>query len=339
MTGDSVQDEVVDCRPHHAPVGPRDTHGHGHHKPSHTHPAPHTHSVSGVDVHRPAQRRALVWCLGITLVSTVGEAVGGWLTGSLMLLSDAVHMFSHSVALSVSYVAIVMANRPPTARSHFGLFRAEILASLFNALGLFALTGWIVYESIERLQSPVQVAGPAMVVVAILGLLVNVATAWILGRSGAEDLNTRSALLHMLGDLFSSVVIVVGGVLLIQTGWIWIDPALSLVVAVVILWWAVGLLRSSCSILLERAPEGVEPDDVRAAVYEAPGVRGVHDMHIWEITSGYVCVTAHVVVDDVRVSETARLRESICDLLWKRFQVAHVTLQIEARAMPDPTAP
>jgi cobalt-zinc-cadmium efflux system protein len=288
--------------------------------------------VQGVDAHRPGQRRALVWCLGITLVATVGEAVGGWLTGSLMLLSDAAHMLSHSVALAVSYVAIVMANRPRTPRSHFGLFRAEILASLFNAIGLFALTGWVVYESIERLQSPVAVVGPAMVVVAIIGLLVNVVTAWILGRSGAEDLNTRSALLHMFGDMFSSVIIVAGGVVLILTGWSWIDPVLSLVVALVVLWWAVGLLRSSCSILLERAPEGLEPDDVRGAMGGLVGVRGVHDLHIWEITSGYVCLTAHVVVHDARVSETAVLRKSMCDLLWERFQVAHVTLQVEALA-------
>jgi cobalt-zinc-cadmium efflux system protein len=262
----------------------------------------------------------------------VGEAIGGWVTGSLMLLSDAVHMLSHSVALGVSYVAIWMANRPRTERSHYGLFRAEILASLFNAIGLFALIGWILYESSERLQSPVQVVGPAMVVVAVIGLVVNIVTAWILGRSGAEDLNTRSALLHMLGDMFSSVAIVIGGVVLMQTGWNWIDPVLSLVIALVILWWAVGLLRSACSILLERAPEGVEPDDVVGAMRAESGVRGIHDMHIWEITSGYICLTAHVVVDDIRVSETARLRESICDLLWERFQVAHVTLQIEATA-------
>jgi len=230
----------------------------------------------------------------------------------------------------VSYVAVVIANRRRTARSHYGLFRAEILASLFNAIGLFVLTAWIVYESIERLQSPVHVVGPAMVVVAIIGLLVNVLTAWSLGRSGAEDLNTRSALLHMLGDMFSSAVIVVGGVVLIQTGWNWIDPVLSLAVAAVILWWAVGLLRSSCSILLERAPEGVEPDDVVDAMRVEAGVRGVHDMHIWEITSGYICLTTHIVVDDTHVSETARLLESICDLLWERFQIAHVTLQIEA---------
>lgn len=332
MPGEALRMDTVDCRTHHAPVGARDAHGHRQHAPGHRHPAPHTHSVHGVDGHRPRQRRALVWCLGITLVATVGEAIGGWLTGSLMLLSDAVHMLSHTVALAVSYVAIWMANRPRTPRSHYGLFRAEILASLFNALGLFALTGWIVYESVERLFSPVHVVGPAMVAVAIIGLLVNVATAWILGRSGAEDLNTRSALLHMLGDLFSSVVIVVGGIVLLQTGWDWIDPVLSLVVALVVFWWAVGLLRSSCSILLERAPEGIDPEDVRGAVCAEAGVRGVHDMHIWEITSGYVCVTAHVVVDDIRVSETSVLRESICELLWERFQVAHVTLQIEAAA-------
>jgi cobalt-zinc-cadmium efflux system protein len=230
----------------------------------------------------------------------------------------------------VSYVAIWMASRPRTPRSHYGLFRAEILASLFNALGLFALTGWIVYESIGRLLSPVHVAGPAMVVVAVIGLVVNVVTAWILGRSGAEDLNTRSALFHMLGDLFSSVVIVVGGVVLLRTGWDWIDPALSLVVALVVFWWAVGLLRSSCSILLERAPEGIDPEEVRGAVCAEAGVHDVHDMHIWEITSGYICVTAHVVVDDIRVSEASVLRESICELLWERFQVAHATLQIEA---------
>jgi cobalt-zinc-cadmium efflux system protein len=320
MPSDALQSEIADCMTRHAPVGPRDAHGHGRHTPGHTHPAPHTHSVRGVDGHRPMQRRALVWCLGITSVAMVGEAIGGWVTGSLMLLSDAVHMLSHSVALGVSYVAVVMANRPRTARSHYGLFRAEILASLFNAIGLFVLTGWIVYESIERLQSPVHVVGPAMVVVAIIGLLVNVLTAWILGRSGAEDLNTRSALLHMLGDMFSSVVIVIGGVVLMQTGWNWIDPVLSLLITLVILWWAVGLLRSACSILLERAPEGVEPDDVVGAMREEAEVRG------------YICLTAHVVVDDIRVSETACLRESICDLLWERFQVAHVTLQIEATA-------
>jgi len=266
----------------------------------------------------------------LTVITMVIEAVAGVMTGSLMLLSDSVHMLSHTVSLGVSWVAIWLAARPRTSRSHYGLFRAEILASLFNAIGLFVLTGWIVWEAVERLQAPVAIEGPEMIAVAILGLAVNLLTAWILGRSGAEDLNTKSALMHMLGDLFSSVVIVIGGVVLMQTGWTWIDPVLSLGVALVILFWGYGLLRSSCSILLERSPEGLAPEEVEQLLRSEPGVHDVHDLHIWEITSGYVCLTAHVVVDeDQPVSSTASLREAICESLWNRFQVAHVTLQLE----------
>jgi cobalt-zinc-cadmium efflux system protein len=266
----------------------------------------------------------------LTIVTMVAELVGGAWTGSLMLLSDAVHMLSHAVSLGISYLAIWMATRPRTARSHYGLYRSEILASLLNGLGLLALSGIIVYESIERLQDPVSIRGVEMIAVAAVGLVVNVITAWILARSGAEDLNTRSAFLHMLGDLFSSAAIVVGGIVLIGTGWFWLDPLLSMLIALVILWWAVGLLRSSCSILLERAPEGVEPDEVLAAMHAEPGVKEVHDLHVWEITSGYICLTAHVVVEDRRVSETHDLRDALCHCLWTRFRVAHVTLQLEA---------
>ncbi|HED65358.1 MAG TPA: cation transporter [Planctomycetes bacterium] len=318
------------CCAHHSPVVERDAHGHTCSSAPHSHPAPHTHSVDGVEAHRPRQRRALAISMILTVVTMVIEAVAGVLTGSLMLLSDSVHMLSHTVSLGVSWIAIRIASRPRTSRSHYGLFRAEILASLFNAIGLFVLTGWIVWEAVERLQDPIPIDGPEMIAVAILGLVVNILTAFILGRSGAEDLNTKSALLHMLGDLFSSVVIVIGGVVLMQTGWSWIDPVLSLAVALVILWWGYGLLRSSCSILLERSPEGVAPEEVEELLRAEPGVHDVHDLHIWEITSGYVCLTAHVVVaGDTSVSQTSSLRESICARLWESFRVAHVTLQLE----------
>lgn len=259
------------------------------------------------------------------------EVAGGFLTGSLMLLSDSVHMLSHAVSLGVSYLAIWMASRPRTPRSHYGLFRAEILASLFNGLGLFLLCGWVVYESIQRLNSPVPLQGGEMLAVALIGLVVNLLTAWILARSGAEDLNTRSALLHMLGDLFSSVVIVLGGLLFIGTGWSWLDPALSLFVALLVFIWALGLVRSSSSVLLERAPETVEPSEVVQALRSEPGVHDIHDLHVWEITSGYICLTAHVVVEDAAVSETMALRQALSELLWQRFRVAHATLQLETR--------
>jgi cobalt-zinc-cadmium efflux system protein len=317
-----------DCRNRHAPLGPAE---HAH-EPRHLHPSPHTHSVHGVEGHRPLQRRALFLSLVLTGAAMGLELVGGILTGSLMLLSDAVHMLSHAVALAVSYLAIRMATRPRTPRSHYGLFRAEILASLLNGLGLLALCAWIVAESIARLRAPEPIQGLEMLVVAAIGLVINVATAWILARSGAEDLNTRSALLHMVGDLLSSVVVVLGGLVLIGTGWTWIDPVLSLLVAALMLVWSFGLVRSSCSVLLERAPESVEPHEVLQALKAEPGVRDVHDLHVWEITSGYVCLTAHVVVDDGPVSQAERLQESMRELLWKRFRVAHATLQLEACA-------
>jgi cobalt-zinc-cadmium efflux system protein len=169
-----------------------------------------------------------------------------------------------------------------------------------------------------------------VLVVAAIGLVINVVTAFLLARSGAEDLNTRSALLHMIGDLLSSVVIVIGGLVLMGAGWSWIDPALSLLVALVMLVWSLGLVRSSVSVLLERAPESVEPREVLAALKAEPGVRDVHDLHVWEITSGYVCLTAHVVIDDRPVSEANHLQESLTELLWRRFRVAHATLQLEA---------
>ena len=331
------------CAAHHGPTVERSLHGHDHaggsghghshpREPGHLHPAPHTHSVTGIEGHRPRQRRALLISMALTVVMCAAEFAAGLWTGSLMLLSDAVHMLSHAVSLAVSYLAIWMAARPRSARSNYGLHRAEILGSLVNGLGLFALSGWIVWESIERFQSPTPILGREMIAVAVLGLLVNAGTAWILARSGAEDLNTRSALLHMLGDLLSSVVIVLGGVVLVFTDWTWLDPLLSMLVALVIVVWAFGLVRESTSVLLERAPRGVEPDEVLGALRDQPEVHDVHDLHVWEITSGYVCLTAHVVLQDRPLSQTDEVRRELCALLWERFRVAHVTLQLEAAA-------
>ena len=312
------------CDHAHRPmVGAHDhdhAHSHGHgHSHSHTH-----------DVHRPEQRRALVTCIVLTTAMMVVEIIGGLWTGSLMLLSDAAHMLSHTAALFVSYAALRLAERQYDGRSHFGMYRAEILGALFNGLTVLAFTGWIAYEAVTRFFVPEHVHGGELTLIASLGLVVNLATAIILGRAGAEDLNTRSAFLHMLGDTLSSVAIVIGGIVLWFTGWNWIDPILSLVVACVILVWGVGLLRQSCSILLELAPKGRDPETVRKAVLEAcPDALDLHDVHVWQITSGYVCMTAHVVTDDVPLSQTTALQEQIAQLLEERFHIAHVTLQVE----------
>ena len=321
----------AECRTLHAPVGERSLHSHGPGGAGCDHD-PGVEMPTGAAAPRAKQRKALAWSIALTLVTMLAEIAGGLISGSLMLLSDAAHMASHLVALSVSWFAINMATRPRTERSHYGLYRAEILAAFVNALGLLVLSVWIVVESIERLSTPVEVHGKEMIGVAILGLIVNLITAKLLSNAGAKDLNTKSALLHMLGDLFSSVVIVIGGLVLWQTGWNWIDPILSIAVAMVILWWGIGLMRSSTSILLERAPEGIQPAELQRLLAEQKGVAEVHDLHVWEITSGYICLTAHVVLsNDAPLSEVDTLREQMNELLWSRYRVAHVTLQVEAQ--------
>jgi len=186
--------------------------------------AHHAHAFS---VHRPHQRRALLLCVLLTAAMMLVEFIAGWATGSLMLMSDAIHMLSHATALGISFLAIVLARRTPSEELPFGLCRIEILAALLNGVGLAGFSLWIMYEGALRMLHPVAILGPAMTAVALIGLAVNLATAVILRRSGLEDLNTKSAFLHMLADTFSSVATVVGGLVLSFTDWVLIDPLLS----------------------------------------------------------------------------------------------------------------
>lgn len=315
------------------PVGPDGParHAHGHavdHGHGHAHDHGHFERGHG---HRPRQRRALLLCIVITLVTMVAEVVGGLWTESLMLLSDAVHMLSHALALGVSYVALRLAGRPSGRRAHFGFYRAEILGAFLNGLGVLVFSAWIVIEAIDRFFDPSEVMAAQMTVIATAGLVANLATAVILARAGAHDLNTKSAFLHMLGDTLSSVAILIGGALLWASGWTWIDPALSLLIAAVVAYWGLGLLRDSTGILMEAAPADIDPAEILAAVRsEVPQVLELHDLHVWEITSGYICLTAHLVVRDDLLSETGHIRDAVCSLLKERFHVGHVTLQIES---------
>lgn len=322
-----------DCDQRHAPLA-RGAHGHAH---GHTHGDGHGHEHPHGDGHAHGDssarsRRALGLCIALTLAMMAAEIVGGLWTDSLMLLSDAAHMASHAVALLVSWGAFHISSLPRDSRSHFGLHRAEILAALANGVGLLAFTVWIAWEAVERFTSAAPVAGAQMTAIAAAGLLVNLLTAWILHRAGAEDLNTRSAFLHMLGDTLSSVAIVIGGAVLWATGWAWIDPALSLLVAAVIVWWGYGLLRQALRILLEQSPEHIEPERVRDAILAGvPAVRDVHDLHVWEITSGYVCLMAHLVVDDQPLADAEKLQRDVATLVERQFHIGHATLQLETK--------
>lgn len=289
-----------------------------------------THHAHAFTVHRLHQRRALLFCVLLTAVMMLVEFVAGWVTGSLMLMSDAIHMLSHATALSISFLAVVLAQRTTSDELPFGLYRIEILAALLNGVGLAGFSLWIVYEGILRLLHPVAILGPTLTAVALIGLAVNLATAVILRKSGVEDLNTKSAFFHMLADTFSSVAIVVGGVILSVTNWSIIDPLLSLLVAGVVVKWSWGLLRDATLILLERTPPHLNWHILQAQLMQKfPEIKNVHDPHVWEITSQLTCLSAHLVLDDVQLSEAHRFQVRITEYLRHQFGIGHVVLQVE----------
>ncbi len=294
--------------------------------------------------HKPIEKRRLLIVLAITGAMMVVEFVMGLLTGSLALVSDAGHMLIHALAVGVSFGAISIASLPTRKERSFGLYRIEVVAALFNGLTLLVMTGFIYWEGIHRLFTPTRIATSEMLVVAVIGLVVNIATAIILMGVGKHDLNVRSAFLHMLGDTLSSVAIVIGGVVIVFTGLYVIDPILSIIIATVILLWAVKLFRDSLHILLETTPRHIKIDDVVATISATcPAIRHVHDVHIWEITSRMYAMTAHVVIDDINVSAAQAITCDICRLLDEKHDIEHATIQLEvanhAAEGADETAP
>jgi len=264
---------------------------------------------------------AVLLTLGFAMV----EAVAGWWSGSLALISDAGHMVTDSSALGLAALAAWLARRPPSSRHTYGLVRLEILAALFNGLLMLALIVWIGVEAVQRLAAPTAVQGDTVMVVAAIGLLVNILVAWRL-HHGGTDLNTRAALLHVLGDLLGSVAALVSGVLIYTLGWLWVDPALSLLVALLILVSALRLLRDAVHVLLEAVPGHIDLDEIARGLARIPGVHSVHDLHVWSLSSGQVALSAHLdleAMDDwSRILEEARTH-------LRPFGIGHATLQPE----------
>lgn len=260
----------------------------------------------------------------------VAEVVGGYLANSLALLSDAGHMFSDVAALALSWLALAFAARPATVRKTYGFYRLEILAALINGITLIALSIFIVYEAYHRFRVQEVVQGRVLMVISLGGLAVNLVSVWLLSRSGGENLNVRGAFLHVMGDLFGSLAAVAAGGLIVWKGWHWADPLFSVVIGVLIVVSAWRLVAEAVNILLEGTPSHINAVAVEQALREVAGVKGIHDLHIWTITSGRHAVTAHVVVQEPR--ESRRILREIQSLLATRFELTHSTIQIE-----DPT--
>ena len=279
--------------------------------------------------YRSVEKQRLILAIAVTAVMFVAEVAGGLISNSLALLSDAGHMFTHIVALGISLLAIKFASREATDRMTFGFYRAEIMAALVNGITLFLLTLWIVYEAWERFRIPPEVNSVQMFWIALLGLVVNIVTALILKDASRDDINVRSAFLHLLGDTLSSVGVIIGAVTIYFKGWVLIDPLLSILLCIPIVIWSFKLIRESVDVLLESAPRDIDMEAMKAAVLSLEGVKDIHDIHLWTLTSGRHAMSAHVEVLNLYVSETASILEEISRLLKERFAIEHTTIQLE----------
>jgi cobalt-zinc-cadmium efflux system protein len=303
------------------------SHSHSHDHP-HPHEHPHPHAENGV--HRPRERRRLLATVVLTSAMMVVEVVGGLLTGSLALISDAGHMLTHAMALGVSLAAIVLAARPAPPERGFGYYRVEVLAALFNGATLVAITAFIFYQAAQRFLHPAPILGMQMFVVAGIGLVVNLLSVALLHDTDREDLNTRSAFLHMVGDTLSSVAVVAGAVVIWATGWTVIDPALSVLICLVILRWAWRLIAESVHILMEAAPRGADPPAIEHTIRSVCGEAcRVRKLYLWTITSGMPVLAAHVGVPDDGTAAADPPLDRLRAALRDAHGIAHVTIQFE----------
>jgi cobalt-zinc-cadmium efflux system protein len=288
------------------------THDHAHAGHSHTDPS--------------ATTRKLVIALQINFVFLLIEAIGGWYTNSLALLSDAGHMLTDVGALALALGARWLASRPATASRSFGFRRAEVLAAFLNAITLWAIVGGIVWEGIERINRPESVGSGLMVVIAFLGLAANLISAWMLSGSHG-DINVRGAYLHLMADALGSVGALVAGVAMLWGVSPVIDPIASMLIAGLVFWGSLGLMRQSVNILMEATPAGINVAAISRALANLPGVREVHDLHIWQIGSGLVSLTGHLVVHN-QVDRDLLLMQAQ-GLMRSKHGIDHVTLQTE----------
>ena len=290
-----------------------------HHEHAHGH---------GIGVKREGNASALRWAFGITTLILVAEAVGGWLTNSLALLSDAGHMLSDAASLGLSLLAIHFAQKPASASKSYGYRRLEILAALANGVALFVIAVAISWEAAHRLFAPPPVASLPMMGIAGIGLAANLASAWVLLHQGdvKDNLNLRSAYLHVLGDALGSVGALLAGALMYFYAWYIADPIVSVAVALLILRGAWGVVSQSLHILMEGTPAGSNIEAMIASLETIPGVCNVHDVHVWTVTSGYDVFSCHLVVD--KGTNITTVVATGAELLERQFGIRHTTIQV-----------
>ncbi len=294
-------------------------------------------SANAAPAARQSQKRQLRQALCLAAGYLLAEVIGGLLTNSLALLADAGHMLSDVAALGLSWFALWMAERPAGPQQTYGYYRTEILAALANGAALVAVAFLVFAEAVRRLRQPPEVWGLPMMAIAAGGLLVNLVSAWLLAPSRDQNLNVRGAWLHVVMDALGSLGALAAGAAVSLLAWNWVDPVVSILIGLLIIYSSWRLLKESVAVLMEIAPRAIDVDQVRKTILHSPGVRDVHDLHVWTITSGMDSLSAHVVIADGQPPEAIlrRLRDS----LRQQFGIAHVTLQLEPEGFEETEEP
>ena len=302
----------------------KENHNHSH-KHHHGHEDEHGHSHSHDQ--RGTDKRLLKIALVITFITMIAEFIAGFISNSLALVSDAIHMFTHSFALLISLVAIIIAAKKAPLSKTFGYYRAEILAAFINGLTIILSIIWIIYEAIERFLNPSIIDIKTAMIVAIVGLIVNIITGVILMQGDKENVNLKSAFVHMLSDALSSVAIIIGYIVIYYTSWYFIDILLAVIVAIVIGKWAVDVLKRSTNTLMESSP--IDIIEVKEFIEKNDDVLEVHDIHIWEITQDMYNMTAHVKIDKKSLENYENILHKINHNLKEKYKIVHTTFQFE----------
>jgi len=280
--------------------------------------------------YRDVHQKKLTLSLVITAVVMVVEFIGGFITNSIALISDAGHMFTHSFALTIALVALIIAKKPPCHHRTYGLYRAEILAAFVNGLFLLVVVGIIIYEAVLRLINPLQIYGLEMLAIALIGLITNIISISILRGAHKENLNIKGVFYHMIADALSSVGIVIAALLIMFVGWTFVDPLVSIGISLVILVWAYGILKDSTRVLLEMAPSGLDGEILSEDLKKSfPEIRELHNVHLWSITPDMLVFSAHVQLDTNNLNMSSEaLIAKINDYLTTKYSIIECTLQL-----------
>ena len=273
--------------------------------------------------------RRMALSLGITLIFVFVEIAAGLFSNSLALLTDAAHNFTDVLALALAWWALRLTTQPASNQRTYGYHRAGILAALVNSTTLVIIALGIFYEAYQRFIDPPEVQADILIGVGLVAVIINVVTALLVRRGAESDLNIRAAFLHLMGDVVSTIGAVIAGVVIRFTNWNWLDPLVSVLIGILILWSALSILREAIDILMESTPTDIDMDAMITDISSVEGVRGVHDLHVWSITRNMRTLSAHLVTDDLVISTGASIQRRVNEVLYHKYNVNHATLQLE----------